>query len=217
MVIMVVIIPLGLRISHIVEQSNSMGRWYTSCIICSFLNQLSCNRKKRDGIICTCTRNGLVSTLLSLAGVRSEDLAVPGKPLDGVNMWEGLVNGKYDPGNGQRIEMLYELDDVVHPMGEAKFLTRATNAFVNVTTLRIGDWKLIDGYPGRGDWYGEDPSKAWPVDYIMGPDVTDYNAIPLSLGGKVGDGGQRDFLENGDTSNLNEGGYLIWQKIQQTA
>ena len=141
-------------------------------------------------------------TLLSLAGVRSEDLAVPGKPLDGVNMWEGLVNGKYDPGNGQRIEMLYELDDVVHPMGEAKFLTRATNAFVNVTTLRIGDWKLIDGYPGRGDWYGEDPSKAWPVDYIMGPDVTDYNAIPLSLGGKVGDGGQRDFLENGDTSKF---------------
>jgi hypothetical protein len=141
-------------------------------------------------------------TILSMAGVRTEDLAAPGKPLDGVNMWEGLINGKYDPGNGQRSEVLYELDDVVHPMGEAKVLTYGPNQFLNVTTLRIGDWKLIEGYPGRGDWYGEDPSLAWPVDYIMGPDVTDYSSIPRSLGGKVGDGGQREFYLNGDTSKF---------------
>jgi hypothetical protein len=28
--------------------------------------------------------------------------------------------------------------------------------------------KLIEGWPGRGDWYGEDPSLFWPVDYIQG-------------------------------------------------
>ena len=81
--------------------------------------------------------------------------------------------------------------------------TRITYIFlltqINVTALRIGDWKLIEGYPGRDDWYGEDPSNAWPLDYIVGPDFTDYNAIPKSIGGKVGDGGMRIWLESGKT------------------
>ena len=54
------------------------------------------------------------------------------------------------------------------------------------------------GY-SKDDWYGEDPSNAWPLDYIVGPDFTDYNAIPKSIGGKVGDGGMRIWLESGKT------------------
>ena len=80
-----------------------------------------------------------------------------------------MLEGRYDPANGPRKEMLYCLDTVLPDGGiEAahKRLTRAPNSFLNVTALRIGDWKLVEGYPGRGDWYGEDPSLAWPVDYV---------------------------------------------------
>ena len=69
-------------------------------------------------------------------------------------------------------------------------------------TLRIGNWKLIDGLPGRGDWYGPDPSLAWPVDYIMGPDATDYDHIVASPDMRLGDGGQRAFAEHGPGTPL---------------
>ena len=70
-------------------------------------------------------------TILSMVGVQAANLAVPGKPLDGVNMWESLVNGKYDPGNGQRSEMLYALDNIVGPEGEGPSLKRAANSWVS--------------------------------------------------------------------------------------
>ena len=142
-------------------------------------------------------------TLLSMAGVKKDDIPVPGKPLDGVDVWENIVSGDYRGENGPRKEMLYALDDVVTDL--ARQLKGAPNMFVQVAVLRIGDWKLIEGYPGRGDWYGEDPSLAWPVDYIMGKDVTDYNAISRSKGGKVGDGGQFEYLSGrsrGDVSDF---------------
>ena len=99
-----------------------------------------------------------------MAGVAAEDIPVPGKPLDGVNVWQNIVNGDYLGENGPRKEMLYCLDDVTNDL--PRHLKRAPNSMIKVAAIRIGDWKLIDGYPGRGDWYGEDPSLAWPVDYI---------------------------------------------------
>ena len=142
-------------------------------------------------------------TLLSMAGVTADDIPVPGKPLDGVNVWEDIISGDYLGENGARREMLYCLDDVNN--GLARHLKRAPNSMIKVAAIRIGDWKLIDGYPGRGDWYGEDPSLAWPVDYILGKDVTAYKEIPKSKGGKVGDGGQYEYLtgqSRGDISDF---------------
>ena len=77
-----------------------------------------------------------------------------------------------------------------------KSLALTAQTFIDCTAIRVGDWKLIEGYPGRGDWYGEDPSLAWPVDFIYGYDATDYTAIPWSKGGRIGDGGQHEMLGN---------------------
>jgi len=128
-------------------------------------------------------------TLLGLAGVEGD---LSSKPLDGHDVWSALVANTYP---GPRKEMLYMCDTVVPEGGEGAFFDRVERGpfmWHDVVALRVGDWKLIEGYPGRGDWYGEDPSLAWPADYIMGPDVTDFEAIPKSKGGKVGDGGQRE-------------------------
>ena len=72
---------------------------------------------------------------------------------------------------------------------------RATSGNIpeKYAAIRVGKYKLITGQPGRGDWYGTDPSLVWKAKYIMGPDVTDYDL--LETGGpfgdmRLGDGGQ---------------------------
>ena len=96
-------------------------------------------------------------------------------------MWTALVGSTPGP----RREMLYAMDPVV----PEAVTTSPESEGILFAALRVGDWKLVEGMAGRDDWYGEDPSLAWPVDYIMGPDATDYDAIPLSPcgSGKVGD------------------------------
>ena len=59
------------------------------------------------------------------------------------------------------------------------------NAPEEHAAIRVGQWKLIEGNNGRGDWYGTDPSLAWQADYIMGPDATNYEL--LKSGGPFGD------------------------------
>ena len=135
-------------------------------------------------------------TLLKMAGYPG-DPSQGGKPLDGVDMWSGLVAGAYNPGVHQRKEMLYMLDTEI-PDGinqPEDSLKRNAQIFMDCTALRVGDWKMIEGWPGKSDWYGEDPSLAWPVDFIYGKEVTDYNAIALSKDGKIGDGGQYEFYQ----------------------
>jgi len=66
--------------------------------------------------------------------------------------------------------------------------------------IRVGKWKLIVGHPGRGDWYGTDPSPAWAGPHVMGPDVTDYAVIRSggpSSDMQLGDGGQARVQEEG--------------------
>jgi hypothetical protein len=137
------------------------------------------------------------------------DPSKSGKPLDGVDMWSGLLEGVYNPGVHQRKEMLYMLDTEIPdgPNQPEASLKRSAQIFMNCTALRVGDWKMIEGWPGKSDWYGEDPSLAWPVDFIYGRESTDYQAISLSKGGKIGDGGQYEFyqettLKNRDVSLL---------------
>ena len=134
-------------------------------------------------------------TILKMAGYVGNP-AKEGYPLDGVDMWQSLIDGVYSPGNGQRNEMLYMLDTFLPPGNNQpeNALKQTAQVFIDCTALRIGDFKLIEGYPGRSDWYGEDPSLAWPVDFVYGYDATDYEAIQLSKGGKIGDGGQYEMM-----------------------
>lgn len=142
-------------------------------------------------------------TLLGLAGASAAAIAAEGKPLDGVDMMAGLLMDGFNPTTNPRKEMLYAMDMVVPKGGTLAMAQKQPNTWYEVMAIRVGHWKLIEGLPGRGDWYGEDPSLAWPVDYIMGPDATDYAAILHSRGGKVGDGGQLQ-LQRGeiDSSGL---------------
>ena len=73
--------------------------------------------------------------------------------------------------------------------------------------MRHGKYKIVMGIPGRGDWYGPDPSRAWPVNYIMGPDATDYAFVD-----KVGDGGQRAFRDRHAATGEYDGSLLktLW-------
>ena len=53
--------------------------------------------------------------------------------------------------------------------------------------IRVGKWKLITGYPGRGDWYGTDPTETWLGDYIVGAVVgVGVGRWALGVGGGVG-------------------------------
>eukprot|EP00463_Aulacantha_scolymantha_P001714 TRINITY_DN2340_c0_g1_i1.p1 TRINITY_DN2340_c0_g1~~TRINITY_DN2340_c0_g1_i1.p1 ORF type:complete len:175 (-),score=15.98 TRINITY_DN2340_c0_g1_i1:89-613(-) len=74
-------------------------------------------------------------------------------------------------------------------------LKRITNGNIPeaYSAIRVGKWKLIQGQPGRGDWYGTDPSHCWQANWIFGPDATNYDLV--ESGGpnadmKLGDGGQ---------------------------
>ena len=122
-------------------------------------------------------------TLIAMAGGDANEGRPASQPLDSHDVWTALVQSAPSP----RTELLYALDPVV-PEAIQQFCAPESQNIL-FAALRIGDWKLVEGLPGRGDWYGEDPSLAWPVDYIMGPDVTDFDAILLSPGGKVGDTG----------------------------
>ena len=128
-----------------------------------------------------------------------------------------------------RTEMLYNVDDEGLAVIGAAFFAggkqgaggmsaadalrmtrRVTNGNVpeKYEAIRIGRWKLIRGFPGRGDWYGTDPSAAWGAPYIMGPDATNYEL--LRSGGpfgdmKLGDGGQAA-MALGDDDDDDDGG-----------
>ena len=71
----------------------------------------------------------------------------------------GAIAGKFAAGGGGG----KGLGDVLpsHDQAEAGRLGLSGNLPEEYEAIRVGRYKLIEGIPGRGDWYGEDPSAAW--------------------------------------------------------
>merc|ERR1712241_1312086 len=72
--------------------------------------------------------------------------------LDGVSQWANLLNPTLP---SPRDEMVYNLDEDLFPLqGKA--------------AIRVGDWKLVDGYPGLyPDWY--EPGEYPDIDFDEPP------------------------------------------------
>ena len=164
-------------------------------------------------------------TFLNLAGGDASPTSTG--PLDGYDMWDAWVKGAPSPRN----EIIYNADPVGLAFATSALVTtlgrtpgaggsknrgdpsisrKVLNGNMPETyqAIRVGRWKLIDGYPGRGDWFGTDPGLFWKASadypanehYIMGLDAADYDLI--ERGGphgdmQLGDGGQAAFARSG--------------------
>ena len=122
----------------------------------------------------------IMPTLCHLAGCLPTYYDKSLDNLDGLNVWDAMV----DPAvPSPRKEVVFQLD----PDGPKELGLLLNNGHIkgrNIGAIRVGKWKLIDGFPGRSHWYGPNPDGAWPVPYVIGRDVTDYNGLF-----KVSDGG----------------------------
>lgn len=78
-------------------------------------------------------------TLVNIAGGNLSNI----KPIDGVNQWETIRSGSVS----KRNEILHDVDPDIRvggrPMYSDTFDTRYRGA------VRVGDWKLLTGYPGK--------------------------------------------------------------------
>ncbi|KAG9281164.1 arylsulfatase I [Astyanax mexicanus] len=84
-------------------------------------------------------------TLMSLAGGNMSWT----EGLDGYNMWETLSEGKESP----RLEILHNIDPLYVQARHGS--VRAGHGIWNTAVqaaVRMGDWKLLTGEPGYGDW-----------------------------------------------------------------
>ncbi|XP_061189376.1 arylsulfatase B-like [Saccostrea echinata] len=82
-------------------------------------------------------------TLLSMVGGNLNGT----KPLDGVDQWK-TINDESTP--SQRRSILHNIDPLYPPVGQRL----PTSPFDNRirAAVRMGDWKLVTGFPGNGSW-----------------------------------------------------------------
>uniref|UniRef100_A0A3Q4BA01 Sulfatase N-terminal domain-containing protein n=1 Tax=Mola mola TaxID=94237 RepID=A0A3Q4BA01_MOLML len=78
-------------------------------------------------------------TLVGLAGGNISQ----SQGLDGFDVWPTISEGKDSP----RQEILHNIDPLHKPVVQPSVWDTSVQA-----AIRVGDWKLLTGYPGHGDW-----------------------------------------------------------------
>ncbi|XP_071089640.1 arylsulfatase B-like [Haliotis cracherodii] len=81
-------------------------------------------------------------TLVGVAGGNTNGT----KPLDGFDQWTTISEGKASP----RKELLHNIDILTLPNGQ-KLYNNTFDTRIRAA-IRVGDWKLITGYPGNSSW-----------------------------------------------------------------
>ncbi|XP_033646954.1 arylsulfatase B-like [Asterias rubens] len=74
------------------------------------------------------------------------------RPLDGFNMWDTISKGQKSP----RTEILHNIDRILSvPVNRTSRMEPHNYTFNSNmrAAIRVGDWKLITGLPGPGDWH----------------------------------------------------------------
>jgi arylsulfatase A-like enzyme len=113
----------------------------------------------------------------------------PTLPLDGINVLPSITSGLGSIGSSAatRKEMLVHVDHVGYATPQ-RIARSGGNLSGRVGAIVVWPYKLIEGLPGRGDWYPTDPTLCWTEDYVYGPDATDYTQF------EAGDGGQKELF-----------------------
>nr|XP_006811214.1 PREDICTED: arylsulfatase B-like [Saccoglossus kowalevskii] len=84
------------------------------------------------------------------------------KPLDGFDQWQTISQGAESP----RTEILINIDPLVPPPSDMEHFFHGWNGTYNTSmcgAIRVGDWKLITGYPGEGSWTPPPESGHQPI------------------------------------------------------
>ncbi|XP_026865448.2 arylsulfatase I [Electrophorus electricus] len=97
-------------------------------------------------------------TLVGLAGGNMSQM----QGLDGYDMWETISEGKESP----RLEILHNIDPLYVPArhGSLQAGFGVWNTAVQAA-VRVGDWKLLTGEPGYGDWTPPQVLGSFPGDW----------------------------------------------------
>uniref|UniRef100_A0A3Q4GWP3 Arylsulfatase I-like n=1 Tax=Neolamprologus brichardi TaxID=32507 RepID=A0A3Q4GWP3_NEOBR len=82
-------------------------------------------------------------TLVGLAGGNISQVSGPG--LDGFDVWPAISEGRESP----RKEILHNIDPLHKSPIEKKNQDKENSV---QAAIRVGDWKLLTGDPGHGDW-----------------------------------------------------------------
>ncbi|XP_060572636.1 arylsulfatase B-like [Ruditapes philippinarum] len=119
------------------------------------------------------------------------------KPLDGFDQWNTINQGKSSP----RKEILHNIDPLYKPSGRP--LSNTTFDTTRRAALRVGDWKVITGYPGNGSWvpppYMNCPIFSDPRESSFKPD--DKNVWLFNI---LKDPNERDDLSETNPDKLKE-------------
>ena len=102
-------------------------------------------------------------TLMSAAGVHSQMFEDVREDLDGIDVWQAVINNEASP----RTEVVYNIDDV-------------GDGGKPIAALRQGDWKLVQRPSGNGDWIDEPEMMHKPDNDIKDPRSAPPPPVPTN-------------------------------------